>query len=162
MGGRCIHEQCLGLSKSNKALLLKWCWPCILRLYWSKYSRMDQVKFLEDSLSRIWSDMVCLSRPYHFKFFKGWLLILFPYSRVWFFIYVELCAFFIQSFKMVISALPLAIYITWFLLTTASIQWPFLFSPYSFSINVDSWPHRKAAFYCKILSHLRLPSLVMD
>ena len=31
---------------------------------------MDQVKFVEDSLFKIWSDMVCLSRPYHFKFFK--------------------------------------------------------------------------------------------
>ena len=28
---------------------------------------MDQIKFVEDSLS----DMVCLSRPYHFKFFKS-------------------------------------------------------------------------------------------
>ena len=34
---------------------------------------MDQVKFVEDSLYKIWSDMVCLSIPYHFKFLKGWL-----------------------------------------------------------------------------------------
>ena len=37
----------------------------------TKYSSMDQVKFVEDSLSKIWSDMACLSRPYHFRFFKG-------------------------------------------------------------------------------------------
>ena len=40
-------------------------------IYESRYSRMDQVKFVEDSLQKIGSDMVCLSRPYHFKFFKG-------------------------------------------------------------------------------------------
>ena len=38
----------------------------------SRYSRMDQVKFVEASLKKFWSDMVC-SRPYHFKFFKGCL-----------------------------------------------------------------------------------------
>ena len=37
----------------------------------TKYSRVDQVKFVEDSLSKIRSDMVCLSRPYHLKIFKG-------------------------------------------------------------------------------------------
>ena len=30
--------------------------------YETKYSRMDQMKFVEASLSKIWSDMVCLSR----------------------------------------------------------------------------------------------------
>ena len=39
----------------------------------AKYSRIDHVKFLEDSLYKIWSRMVCLSRPYHFKCFKGCL-----------------------------------------------------------------------------------------
>ena len=34
---------------------------------------MDQVKFVEDSLYKTWSDMVCLGRTYHFKFFKGCL-----------------------------------------------------------------------------------------
>ena len=38
-----------------------------------KYSRMDQVKFVEDSLQKRWRDMVCLSRSYHFKFSKGCL-----------------------------------------------------------------------------------------
>ena len=37
------------------------------------YSRMDQVKFVEDSLQKIWSDIVCLGRPYHFKVFKDCL-----------------------------------------------------------------------------------------
>ena len=41
------------------------------RPYGSRYSRMDQVKFVEDSLQKIWDDMVCLSRPYHLRFFKG-------------------------------------------------------------------------------------------
>ena len=36
--------------------------------------RMDQVKFVKDSFKKIWSDMVCLGRPYHFNFFKGCLL----------------------------------------------------------------------------------------
>ena len=39
---------------------------------WSN-SRMDQVEFVEDSVLNIWTYMVCLSRPYHFKFFEGWL-----------------------------------------------------------------------------------------
>ena len=47
-------------------------------VYGSRYSKIDQVKFVEDSLQKNWSDMVCLGRsslgrPYHFKFFKGCL-----------------------------------------------------------------------------------------
>ena len=38
-----------------------------------RYSGMDQVKFEEDSLSKIWSDIVCLGRQDHFKFFKDCL-----------------------------------------------------------------------------------------
>ena len=49
---------------------LRWMLPSV----GSRYSRMDQVKYMEDSLWKIWSDMVCLSRPYHFKFFKACLL----------------------------------------------------------------------------------------
>ena len=44
-----------------------------VRTYGSRYSRMDQVKFVKDSLQKIWSDMFCLGRPYHFKFFKDCL-----------------------------------------------------------------------------------------
>ena len=33
---------------------------CVLKIYGSRCSRMDQVKFMEDSLQKIWSDMVCL------------------------------------------------------------------------------------------------------
>ena len=36
-----------------------------------RYSRMDQVKLLEESLLKNWRDMVCLSRPYPFKYFKS-------------------------------------------------------------------------------------------
>ena len=36
-------------------------------------SRMNQVKFVEDSFLNNWSNMVCLSRPYHFKFVKSYL-----------------------------------------------------------------------------------------
>ena len=43
----------------------------LFELYGAKYSRMNQVKFVEDSLQKIWSDMVC--RPYHFKIFEGCL-----------------------------------------------------------------------------------------
>ena len=39
----------------------------------TKYWRMDQIKFVEDSLLKSWRDMVCLSRPYPRKFFKGCL-----------------------------------------------------------------------------------------
>ena len=39
----------------------------------TEYSRLDQVRFVEDSLQKIWRDMVCLSRRYPFKFFKGCL-----------------------------------------------------------------------------------------
>ena len=31
----------------------------LIDLYEEKYSRMDQVKFVEDSLYKIWNDMVC-------------------------------------------------------------------------------------------------------
>ena len=34
---------------------------------------MDQVTIVEDSLWKSWGDMVCLSGPYFFKFFKGCL-----------------------------------------------------------------------------------------
>ena len=34
---------------------------------------MVQVKFAEDSLQKIWSDMAFLSRPYYFKFLKDCL-----------------------------------------------------------------------------------------
>ena len=60
-----------------------WAFSCILvkypfniwrqRIVGSRYSRMEQVKFVEDRLQNILSDMVCLGRPYHFKFFKGCL-----------------------------------------------------------------------------------------
>ena len=32
----------------------------LLITHGAKYSRMDQVKFVEDRLQKIWSDMVCL------------------------------------------------------------------------------------------------------
>ena len=35
------------------------------------FRRVDQVKFVEDSLQKIWRDIFCLSRAYPFKFFKG-------------------------------------------------------------------------------------------
>ena len=47
----------------------KWLW----RSYGTKYSRMDQVNLVEDSLLKIWTDMACFNRSYPFKFFKGWL-----------------------------------------------------------------------------------------
>ena len=40
--------------------------------YGTKYSRVDQVKFVEDSLQKIWRDMV-LNRPYPFNVFQGCL-----------------------------------------------------------------------------------------
>ena len=43
-------------------------------LHEADYSRMVQVEFVEDSLSKIWRDIVCLSRTYPFKIFNGCLL----------------------------------------------------------------------------------------
>ena len=34
----------------------------------TKYLRMDQAKFVEESLSKILDDMVCLAEPYHLNF----------------------------------------------------------------------------------------------
>ena len=45
----------------------------ILASYGTKYSRVEYVNFVEASLSKIWRDIICWSRPYPFKFFKGWL-----------------------------------------------------------------------------------------
>ena len=36
----------------------------LLRLFGSRNSRMDWENFKEDILKKIWSDMVCLSKPY--------------------------------------------------------------------------------------------------
>ena len=44
-----------------------------IHLFGTNYSRMGQVKFVEGSRYKIWKDMVCLSRPYPFKFFKDCL-----------------------------------------------------------------------------------------
>ena len=43
------------------------------KTFGSRYSSMDNVKFVEDSLWKICSDVVCLVRPYNFKFFKSCL-----------------------------------------------------------------------------------------
>ena len=37
----------------------------------STYSGMNQVKFVEDSFLKNWSDMVCLRRLFRFKFFRS-------------------------------------------------------------------------------------------
>ena len=37
----------------------------------TRYSRMNQEKLVEDSLYKIWKDVVCLSAPYYVKFLKG-------------------------------------------------------------------------------------------
>ena len=47
--------------------------PWQIGLYGSRFSKMDQVKFVEDSLKSIGSNMICLGRPYHFQYFKGCL-----------------------------------------------------------------------------------------
>ena len=50
------------------------------------YSRMDQVKFVEDNLCEIW-------RPYHFKFFKGCLphILLGPFLNTLIPISMKIC-----------------------------------------------------------------------
>ena len=71
----------------------------ILILYFTngtKYSRMDKVKFVKDSLEKIWSDMVCLSRSYLFKFFKDCLpqILLGPFLN-----FCAICNAFNRSLK---------------------------------------------------------------
>ena len=51
----------------------------------SRYSKMDQVKFVEDSLQKIWSDMAY----YHFKFLKA------VFHRFYLVIYSTLFPFFL-------------------------------------------------------------------
>ena len=50
----------------------------------TKYSRMQQVKIKGDSLEKNWSNIVCLSRPYQFNFFKDCLrkILLVPYLNI--------------------------------------------------------------------------------
>ena len=43
--------------------------------YWTKYSRMDQAKFVKN-----WSKMVYFNRPYQFDFFKGFTPQIFTWS----------------------------------------------------------------------------------
>ena len=55
-------------SKLRKSIIQ---WLTLKWKYETRYSRMDQVKFVEDNLLKIWSDMARLRRPYYFRFFKG-------------------------------------------------------------------------------------------
>ena len=50
-------------------------WPVWFKPVWfeRKYSRVDLLNFAEDSFYQISRDMVCLSRPYPLKLFKGCL-----------------------------------------------------------------------------------------
>ena len=54
---------------------------------WVAWEQFDhyfiQVKFVEDSLKKIWRDMGCLSRPYYFKFFKGCLPHIPQIEMIW-------------------------------------------------------------------------------
>ena len=72
---------------SDKTLAI--CWF----IFGSRYSRMDQVKYAEDSLLKIRSDTVCLGRPYHFRFFKGCLpQILFgPFLNTLTYLTINIC-----------------------------------------------------------------------
>ena len=62
-----------GNEKKN-GLYPRMSWVFLFRLFsinGSRYSRMDQEKFAEDTLWKNWSGMVCLSRPYHLEFLQG-------------------------------------------------------------------------------------------
>ena len=50
----------------------------------TRYSRIDQEKLVENSLYKIWKDMVCLSTPYHAKRFEGCLpqILLGPFLNI--------------------------------------------------------------------------------
>ena len=37
------------------------------------HSKTDHLKFAEDTLEKMWSDLVFLNKPYIFKFFNGCL-----------------------------------------------------------------------------------------
>ena len=42
-------------------------------LYWTRYSGMNQVKFVETAFKKFEGVWSASSRPYHFKYFKGGL-----------------------------------------------------------------------------------------
>ena len=42
-------------------------------LYWTRYSGMNQVKFVETAFKKFEGAWSASSRPYHFKYFKGCL-----------------------------------------------------------------------------------------
>ena len=51
------------LGKSDVLIILLICIGYLpFAVFGTKYSRMDQVKFVKDSLQKIWKDMVCLNR----------------------------------------------------------------------------------------------------
>ena len=88
---------------------MSFCGQIVLDIYFtwtfgSRYSRMDRVKFVEDSLYKIWSVMACLSRPYHFKFFKGYLpqVLLGPFLNSLTHLYIKfICSIeYIDSYNM--------------------------------------------------------------
>ena len=62
-----IVFSCFSLPDERRLLLFS----MVHYIYELRYSRMDQEKFVEDSLIKTWSDMICLGRPYHFKVLKA-------------------------------------------------------------------------------------------
>ena len=67
-----VSAICFVSYSLTKVLLLLWlllslsALTLLLGIYGSRYSRMDQVKFVDN-----WSDIICLGRPYHFKLLMG-------------------------------------------------------------------------------------------
>ena len=73
-----LNEMCKQTVKETKRFFRRICpriWRAIVNAYWQKISAFYILettmyffgtKFVEENLSKIWSDMVCLGRPYHF------------------------------------------------------------------------------------------------
>ena len=80
-----LWEGALRTTDREHYCQLSWKLGLFVSWYGTEYSRMDQVKFVEDSLSKIWRDMVCLSRPYPLSFPEGCLpqILLGSFLNTW-------------------------------------------------------------------------------
>ena len=59
---------------------------------WGKVFKNGPSKICGRKPLKIWSDVVCLGKPYHFKFYKGWVsqILLGPFLNTLFQIYLRI------------------------------------------------------------------------
>ena len=88
-----FHLTCMfkfSVHSAQKVKLAQW---KFLIANGTKYSRIDQVKIVEDSLYQIWRGMSCFGRWYLFKFFEGSLpqILIGPFSKILPWILLKTC-----------------------------------------------------------------------